>query len=354
MSRPSTRSRTEFKSVLDEDADHFRGAMKRAGLDPELDSQKVGVESINFLSKAYEKAIDLRLAAAEYGLAVEAFARGLEEAGGEAGQLKRRLEQGVLPREILEADFKDLFVKVSDNEPIVITAVAAADVAKVGGKTKEETHDFDLSLTADNTEYKVDDHPSLPSSRRRTATSPSSASIQKGRVSVVAQPLPAGQFPGGGKELKFPGPDAPFSYRVRDPEDVTVVAVCNASGKDVDGIKHDFKKRDFTILATTATLLRAKSWWTVPRRSPKARRPKRRARRRHGRHHVPRGDQDSCEIAYKLGGEGLSILAAARLGPLLKLEAASRGESPAKTLYKPDQIAYVTRPLWHSCTRAAN
>ena len=171
----------EFKGVLDEDDDHFRGAMKRAGLDPELDSQKVGVESINFLSKAYEKAIDLRLAAAEYGLAVEAFARGLEEAGGEPGQLKRRLEQGVLPREILEAEFKDLIVKVSDNEPIVITAVAAADMAKVGGKTKEEAHDFDLALTADNTEYKVDVL-SLRSSRRRTATSPSSASIHKGKV----------------------------------------------------------------------------------------------------------------------------------------------------------------------------
>src|SRR4029077_19495368 len=88
----------EFKGVLDEDADHFRGAMKRAGLDPELDSQKVGVESINFLSKAYEKAIDLRLAAAEYGLAVEAFARGLEEAGGEAGPPQRRRRTGGVSR----------------------------------------------------------------------------------------------------------------------------------------------------------------------------------------------------------------------------------------------------------------
>jgi hypothetical protein len=26
---------------------------------------------------------------------------------------------------------------------------------------------------------------------------------------------------------------------------------------------------------------------------------------------------------------------------------------PRKPLYKPDQIAYVTTPLWHSCTRAA-
>ena len=151
------------------------------------------MESINFLSKAYEKAIDLRLAAAEYDLAVEAFARGLEEAGGEAGQLKRRLEQGVLPREILEAEFKDLMVKVSDNEPIVITAVASADVAKVGGKTKEEAHDFDLALTADNTEYKVDDRPvfTIKSAEDCNLTLVSIDSKGEGEP-FVAQPLPAG------------------------------------------------------------------------------------------------------------------------------------------------------------------
>jgi hypothetical protein len=239
----------EFKGVLDEDADHFRGAMKRAGLDPELDSQKVGVESINFLSKAYEKAIDLRLAAAEYGLAVEAFASGLEEAGGEAGQLKRRLEQGVLPREILEAEFKDLIVKVSDNEPIVITAVAAADVAKVGGKTKEEAHDFDLALTADNTEYKVDDRPvfTIKSAEDCNLTLVSIDSKGEGEP-LLPNRFQQDNFLPAGKELKFPSADAPFTYRVRDAEDVTVVAVCNASGKDVDGIKHDFKKRDFTDL----------------------------------------------------------------------------------------------------------
>ena len=73
----------EMKLILDEDASRFRNAMLRAGLDPELDSQKVGVESINFLSKAYEKAVDLRIAAAEFGLLAEAFAQGLADAGGE-------------------------------------------------------------------------------------------------------------------------------------------------------------------------------------------------------------------------------------------------------------------------------
>jgi len=233
-----------FKSVLDQDADHFRGAMQRAGLDPELDSQKVGVESINFLSKAYEKAIDLRLAAAEYGLAVEAFARGLKEAGGESGQLKRRLEQGVLPREILEAEFKDLIVKVSDNEPIEIAATA--DVAKVGGKTKEEAHDFDLALTSDRTEYKVDDSPvfTIKSAEDCNLTLVSIDSKGNGEP-LLPNRFQQDNFLPAGKELKFPGEAAPFKYRVRDAEDVTVVA---ATGKDADGIKHDFKERAFTEL----------------------------------------------------------------------------------------------------------
>jgi hypothetical protein len=84
----------EFKVVLDEDAGHFRNAMIRAGLDPEIDSQKVGVESINYLSKAYEKSIDLKIAAAEFGLAADAFAQGLGDAGGEAAQLQAQARAG--------------------------------------------------------------------------------------------------------------------------------------------------------------------------------------------------------------------------------------------------------------------
>jgi hypothetical protein len=239
----------EFKVLLDQDADHFRNAVHRAGLDPELDSQKVGVESINFLSKAYEKAVDLRIAAAEYGLAVEALANGLEAAGGEFGQLKRRLEQGVLPREILEAEFKDIIVKVSDNEPIEITAVAAADVAKVGGKTKEEAHDFDLALVSDHTDYKVNDLPvfSITSKEDCNLTLINVDASGEGTV-IFPNKFQQDNFLKAGKEVQFPGSDAPFQFRLKDPGTETVIAICNASGKTADGIQHDFKKRQFTDL----------------------------------------------------------------------------------------------------------
>ena len=70
----------EMKKLLNHDATQFREAMLAAGLDPDLDSQTQGVESINFLSKAYEKSVDLRVAAAEYGVAPQELAQGLAEA----------------------------------------------------------------------------------------------------------------------------------------------------------------------------------------------------------------------------------------------------------------------------------
>ena len=237
----------EFKTQLDEDATRFRNAMLRAGLDPELDSQKVGVESINFLSKAYEKSIDLKIAAAEYGLAADAFAQGLADAGGEAGQLKRRLEQGVLPREILEAEFKELIVKVSDNEPIDIAA--AGEVAKVGGKSKEETHDFDLALTSDKSDYKVDDLPvfTIKSKEDCHLTLINVDASGEGTV-IFPNKFQQDNLLPAGKEAQFPGASAPFQFRLKDPGTETVIAICNASGKEADGIKHDFKKRQFTEL----------------------------------------------------------------------------------------------------------
>jgi hypothetical protein len=238
----------ELKELIDGDASRYRAALVRAALDPELDSQKVGVESVNFLSKAYEKSIDLRIAAAEYGLAAEAFAEGLANAGGESAQLKRRLEQGVLPREILEAEFKDLIVKVSDNEPIAL-AGQPAEVAKVGGKSKEETHDFDLALTSDRTDYKVNDLPvfSIKSKEDCHLTLINVDASGEGTV-IFPNKFQQDNLLPAGKEAQFPGADAPFQFRLKDPGTETVIAICNATGKDVDGIKHDFKKRQFTDL----------------------------------------------------------------------------------------------------------
>jgi Domain of unknown function (DUF4384) len=237
----------EFKTQLDEDAERFRSAMIAAGLDPELDSQTVGVESINLLSKAYEKSIDLRIAAAEYGLAPDAFAQGLAEAGGEAGQLKRRLEQGVLPREILEAEFKDLIVKVSDNSPLDIPP--AHGVATAGGQSKEQIHDFDLALTSDRNVYKVNDLPVFTIASNETCHLTLINVDASGEGTVIfPNKFQQDNLLPAGKALRFPAVDAKFQFRLKDPGTETVIAICNASGLEADGIKHDFATRQFTPL----------------------------------------------------------------------------------------------------------
>ena len=239
----------EMKKLLDGDAARFRKAMLSAGLDPELDSQTEGVESINFLSRAYEKSVDLRIAAAEYGLTAEMLAQGLADAGGEAGRIKRRLEQGVLPREILEVEFSELVDKVSDNKPIEIAALKPTAVARVRDDSEEVFDDFDLSLTSDRSAYRVNDLPvfTITSSEDCHLTL---INVEAGGNGTVIFPnlfqqdnlLPAH------KEVKFPGNDAPFQFRLKDPGTETVIAICNASGVEADGIKHDFKTRQFTPL----------------------------------------------------------------------------------------------------------
>lgn len=238
-----------FKALLDGDASRFRTAMLKAGLDPDLDSQKVGVESINFLSKAYERAIDLRIAAAEYGLAADVFAAGLANAGGESGQIKRRLEQGVLPRDILEANFKEIIVQVSDNEPIDVGAAGGLQVAKVGGKSKEETHDFDLALTSDRSDYKVDDIPVFTiSSKEDCHLTLINVDVKGDGTVIFPNKFQEDNLLVAGKPTEIGGPNSKFKFRLKDPGTETVIAVCNANGKDVDGIKHDFKTRQFTEL----------------------------------------------------------------------------------------------------------
>ncbi|MEZ5839026.1 MAG: hypothetical protein R3D02_00860 [Hyphomicrobiales bacterium] len=87
-----------------EDGERFAAAMRRAGLDPTLKLN--GVEPVNALATRFEKPVDLALAAAEFGLSPDAFLAALDNAGTEAAlRLKRRLTQGVMPRE----EFEEIF-----------------------------------------------------------------------------------------------------------------------------------------------------------------------------------------------------------------------------------------------------
>ncbi|MEC9368485.1 MAG: DUF4384 domain-containing protein [Pseudomonadota bacterium] len=239
----------EMNKLLDDDYNRFRTAMLRAGLDPDLDSQQSGVESINFLSKQYEKALDLRVAAAEYGISSEQLAEGLAADGGESFRTKRRLEQGVLPREQFEARFAEVIEKVSDDLRVDTGGDAAkADVAKVGDdKPKGKQAEFDLALLSDKSVYDVGELLQLSITSKENCNLTLINVDGKGVGTVIfPNKFQQDNLIAAGKEVKLPGAKAPFQLRLKDKGKETVIAVCNADSKLVDGIKHDFKTRAFT------------------------------------------------------------------------------------------------------------
>ena len=106
--------------LLAEDTDRFHQAMKRAGLDPSLKLD--GVEMINALSNRYEKDVDLRLAAAEFGPEQDAFEKAAADLGGDARNLLGRLQQSVVPRDNFEHQFPALVARLTDADRSTIRA----------------------------------------------------------------------------------------------------------------------------------------------------------------------------------------------------------------------------------------
>lgn len=239
----------EMDVIIEGDTKNFRGALQRAGLNPDL--KYGGVEMINALSKQYEKDVNLKLAAAEFGLNEEDFVSRLEGAGGEAFRIKRRLEQGVIPRDSFEVEFKDLLTKVTDGKFAVAQGDAKAEAVTVAD-TKEKaelSRDFEIALISDKSTYKKGELASFTVSAKQDCNLTLINVDSKG-VGTVLLPndFEKEHFLKAGTEIQVPGPDAKYQLRLDDPGKETVIAVCNASKEDVDGIKHNFDEKQFTEL----------------------------------------------------------------------------------------------------------
>lgn len=240
----------EMTKLIESDSNRFRSAMREAGLDPDLDLN--GVEMINALAKRFEGDIGLRQAAAEYGLTEKEFKLNLGAAGNAFFRFKRRLEQGVVPRDTFEGRFPKTVAKVTDDEALDLRKLATKatkKVAKVGGKSKEQKRDFELSLVSNKSVYKQND--------LAVFTVKSAAKCHLTLINVDGKGNGTVIFPNKFQKnnliakdqlVKFPAARAPFQFRLKDKGTETVIAVCNATGKKVDTISHDFKTRGFTKL----------------------------------------------------------------------------------------------------------
>ena len=259
----------EMDKILKEDTGRFQSAMRRAGLDPAL--KLGGIEPISALSIQYEKNLDLRQVAAEFGLQPEQMTKAAGDIGGDARTLVRRLEQqGYVPRDNLEGTFAGLINKLTDEEPIVVAATVTSEtkvakIAKVGTGDNKVEGAKSFTLLASKSSYKVNDLPVF-TVHTDADCHLTLINIDGHGTGTVIYPNKYQQdnFIKAGKAFHFPGDDAPFQYRLKDHGTEKVIALCNPDGKKETTIAHNFGKKAFTDLgnfekyATRAIVVEAK------------------------------------------------------------------------------------------------
>jgi hypothetical protein len=259
----------DMQKVLAGDQMKFLSAMAAAGLavsdangkpvfnpdgTPKFPDLNGTDEMIYSLSKRYEDGVSLPLVAAEFGESPDDFTKSVQGAGLDiAVRLGRRLEQGtkVVPRDVIEGQFKDLVTHVSDLQLVDLSSltakVAVAPVPKttppaVPGET------FDLSLVSDRSSYSGADHPVF------TITPAHDCFLQlidvdgNGATTLLyPNQFEQKNFLKAGQDFKFPGEGAPYRFRFTTPGTETVTASCSLQDHPVDGVKLD-KSRAFTDL----------------------------------------------------------------------------------------------------------
>lgn len=280
----------ELDSNVREDRNRYARAAAKGGL--RLVRGNDGLDDLSFLVRSYEKNLDLRTAAAEYGVTQSRYSSGMAKAGKDAQRTKQELEQGGMPRRKFEPLFLKTIAAVSADVPVgrikapdsrpakpplattqktkpkvtekpkkpapvvkdkpkVVkdkpkkeTKTAAVTPDKPAVSEKEET----ITLVSNKVRYRAND---LPVFTVNASTDCSLTLINvgpTGRATVI--------FPNkyqqdneikGGKDFQFPGPDAPFQFRLKDIGKEKLIAECT-SGSGNGRIEHQFEQQEFTDL----------------------------------------------------------------------------------------------------------
>ena len=248
----------EMDRILEEDLQSFVAAMDRAGLAERDDKGSLflpklnGIEMINALAKRFEDDVELRLAAAEFGQSEEEFLISLGgAANAQAIHLKRRLEQGLVPRDLFEGQFIGLVEHVSDLHVVDLESlVASAGKAPVAKAIRPvaDKRGFDLALISDKSRYHINEPPVFTVRSQEDCFLTLINVDGHGAATVI--------FPNkfqqdnqlrANHDLDFPSADADFQFAFTEPATETVIAICSLDDKPVDDITYDFGT-DFTDL----------------------------------------------------------------------------------------------------------
>ncbi len=239
-------------SILESDTKRFQDAMFRAGLEPSLKLN--GVEMISALANRYEADVDLTQAAAEFGFNKKDFDEAADDADRKFRPLIRRLQQGSIPRDQFETNYRELALAISDQEEVKVGGAnagggnaggggggGAAAVARPGSNEA-------LALISDKDVYKVGDTPVFTVLAKKTCFLTLVNLDDKGTATVLLpNKFQQDNRVKAGQEIQFPAQKAPFIFRMQDKGFEQVIATCSETA-DVDGIKNDFAKNALTTV----------------------------------------------------------------------------------------------------------
>jgi hypothetical protein len=241
--RPVLREEDELKSLFQAESLRFRNALIRGGVDPDL--WIAGLEPVTALMHRYDRDVSLSRVAADFGLPAGEFGARLSSHTGPAHELAMRLRQGLLRR----AEVAALFAGLTGEE----TAGAAAPARDLPAAQRA-----DLVVLSDRTVYKVGDLASF-SARASADCRLTLISVNRMGKAIVLFPNEFEQdnLLIAGRELRVPGPKAPYQLRLKERGQETLIGVCTQTAKVADGIQPDYERQRFTILGDWRNFVRA-------------------------------------------------------------------------------------------------
>jgi len=244
----------EMTAVMEEDRDRFFTALRRAGVDPGLTLD--GEEIVSALFKRFEREVNLKQAAAEFGMQPEEFEEALNRGNEADYALKQRLKLNYVPRD----EFVELFAETVNR----ITRHHAFNLAelheqakgkveqpvdyKLTTKTPQETKTFDLAFFPNEEVFKVG-HPVTFTVQSELDCALTIINIDEKKKTTVLFPNKFNQNNAIKANVKYTFPSKEiggFKFVFQDPGKETVIAKCNATSERERGIVHDYQSEAFT------------------------------------------------------------------------------------------------------------
>ncbi len=245
----------DMNKLIETDRARFVGAETRSGLNPKLKHQSDG-EPVNALSNRYERDVDLATAASEFGVPPDKILGYLAHGGQIGGSFAAQISQGTVQRDIFEVEFANLVEFVVDGKYIAPHA-PAYNYAEV---KKEEVvatpiSEYKITLHSDKPSAYVGDKTyfTVNSTKDCYLTLINISGKDEGTV-IFPNKFTQDNFIHAGQNFQFPSEKDSYDFKFEDKGTETVIALCDATGKSLPDIQHDYAKDDFTPLGRSISV----------------------------------------------------------------------------------------------------